>query len=193
MLFHMETHDILDTISKIRNHGMYLNHTFVIRMYCDFPTTLQSVRSMGSLDVPLGPAPSCRSSVVLGTKHLLIFARVRLVGPSVSSIVCKVWEFIIWSRALLVSGLCCSSKKSIASFTSRNLCSSEHQNYVQICSSCVMRLGLFWRTCSTQEYCSIILYFMFKCTYMFWKTSNTFFCTARTYFFDVPWDTNSSW
>jgi hypothetical protein len=116
MVFHMVTHDILGTISKIRNHGMYLNHTSVIRMYCDFPTTLQSVRSMGSLDVPLGPAPSCQSSVVLGTKHLLIFARVRLAGPSVSSIVRKVREFIIWSRALLVSGLCCSSKKSIASF-----------------------------------------------------------------------------
>jgi hypothetical protein len=80
----METHDILDTISKIRNHDMYLNHTSVIHMYCDFPTMLQLVRSMGSLDVPLGPAPSCRSFVVLGTKHLLIFACVRLAGPSVS-------------------------------------------------------------------------------------------------------------
>jgi hypothetical protein len=95
---------------------MYLSHNFVIRLYCDFPTTLQSVRSMGSLDVPLGPAPSCQSSVALGTKHLLILARVRLARPSTSSIVRKVWEFIIWSRALLVSRLCCSSKKSIASF-----------------------------------------------------------------------------
>jgi hypothetical protein len=40
-------------------------------------------------------APSCRSSVVLGTKHLLIFARVRLAEPSVFSIVRKVCEFII--------------------------------------------------------------------------------------------------
>jgi hypothetical protein len=116
MLFHMETHDILDTISKIRSHDMYLNHTFVIRMYSDFPTTLQLVRSMGSLDVPLGPTPSCRSSVILGIKHLLIFARVRLAGPSVSNILRKVWKFIIWSRALLVFGLCCLSKKSIAYF-----------------------------------------------------------------------------
>jgi hypothetical protein len=105
-----------NTISTIRNHGMYLNHNFAIDLYCDFPTTLQSVRSMGSLDVLLGPIPSCWSSVVLGTKHLLIFARVRLARPSASRIVCKVWEFIIWSRALLISGLRCSSKKSIASF-----------------------------------------------------------------------------
>jgi hypothetical protein len=50
---------------------------------------------MGSLDVPLGLVPSCRSSIIMGTKHLLIFARIRLAGPSVSSIVRKVWEFII--------------------------------------------------------------------------------------------------
>jgi hypothetical protein len=75
---------------------MYLNHNFVIHLNCDFPTTLQSVRSMGSLDVPLGPAPSCRSSVVPGTKHLLIFARVCLARPSASSIVRKVWELFLF-------------------------------------------------------------------------------------------------
>ena len=132
MLFHMVTHNILGIISKIRNHGMYLNHTSIIRMYCDFPTTLQSVKFMGSLDVPLGPAPSCLSFVVMGTKHLLIFARVYLARPSVSNIVRKIWEFIIWSRALLISRLCCLSKKSIASFLHFSFYSdSEYCNVVQ--------------------------------------------------------------
>ena len=104
-----------NTISTIRNHGMLLNHNFAIYLYYNFPTTLQSVRSMESLDVPLGPIPPCWSSIVLGTKHLLIFAHVRLARPSASNIIHKVWEFIIWSK-VLIFGLCCSSKKSIASF-----------------------------------------------------------------------------
>jgi hypothetical protein len=59
---------------------MYLNHTFAIQLYCHFFSTLQSIRSMGSFDVPLGPTPSCWSFVVLGTKRLLNFVCVHLAG-----------------------------------------------------------------------------------------------------------------
>jgi hypothetical protein len=71
---------------------------------------------MESFDVPLGSAPSCRSFTIIGTNHLLILTCVHLIGPSVSNIVSKIWEFIICSRALLVSGLYCSGKKSIVFF-----------------------------------------------------------------------------
>jgi hypothetical protein len=111
---------------------MYLNHNFAIHLYCKFPTILQLIRSMGSFDVPLGPAPSCRSFVVLGTKRLLIFACVHLAEPLASNIDRNIWEFIIWSKALLVSELCCSSKNSITSFLHFSFYSdSEYYNAVQ--------------------------------------------------------------
>ena len=71
---------------------------------------------MGSTDVLLNPALSCRSSPIFGTKCLLILVCVCLARPLIPTIVLKIWKFIIWSSTLFVCKLRCLSKKSIAFF-----------------------------------------------------------------------------
>jgi hypothetical protein len=61
-----------------KEHDMYSNHVLATILNHHFQRTNHSLRSIGSLDVPLGPAPSSGFSVVMGTKHLLIFARMWL-------------------------------------------------------------------------------------------------------------------
>jgi hypothetical protein len=69
---------------------MYFNHVLATILNHHFQRTNQLLRSIGSLDVPLGPAPSSGFSIVMGTKHLLIFARVIFARPSASSIVRRI-------------------------------------------------------------------------------------------------------
>jgi hypothetical protein len=68
-----------------KEHDMYFNHVLATILNHHFQRANQSLRSIGSLDVPLGPTPSSGFSVVMGTKDLLIFA-----GPSTSSIVRRI-------------------------------------------------------------------------------------------------------
>jgi hypothetical protein len=73
-----------------KEHDMYFNHILATILNHHFQRANQSLRSIGSLDVPLGPAPSSGIFVVMGTKHLLIFARVLFAGPSAYSIVRRI-------------------------------------------------------------------------------------------------------